>query len=115
MHVLLLNDLSIGLDLVSLRELSSGRAHSRHFNAFEEGVAGAIRIDSRKLHLLLIVAKEDLHVVGPSPVGNGEIQLLHEQLDDFVDSLVNNEVGSIINLGPLEVDHDEPASIGDAT
>ena len=98
-----------------MRELSSGGAHSRHFNAFEEGVAGAIPIDSRKLHLILIVAKKDLHAIGPSPVGNGDIQLLHEQLDDFVHSLVNNEVGSTINLGPLEVNHDEPAAIGEAS
>lgn len=110
-----LDHLGVGLDLISLWELSRSGRQPSDFNAFEEGVASTIRINSRKLDLLLVWAHEDLHTVGPSPLGDGDLQLLHQQFDDFIHSLVNLELGSHVYLGLLEVDHDELASIGDAS
>ena len=110
-----LDHLGVGLDLTSLWELSRDRSQPSDFNAFEEGVASTIRVNPCKFDLLLVWAHEDLHTVGPSPLGDGELQLLHQQFDDFIHSLVNLELRSLIYLGLLEVDHDEPASIGDAS
>ena len=110
----LLDHLRVGLDLTSLWELSRGWSQPSDFNTFEEGVASTIRVNSRKLDLLLVWAHEDLHTVGPSPLGDGDLELLHQQFDDFIHSLVNRELGSLVYLGLLEVDHDELASIGDA-
>ena len=101
-NVLLLNSLRVGLDLASLRELGkTGFAHARDFNILEQGVAGTFGVNSRKLHLLLICAEEDLHAVGPAPLRNGHLQLLHEQPDDFVHSLVNDELRRCVNFGLL--------------
>ena len=71
--ILLLNNLRVRLDLASLWELSGSWAHTSHFDIFEECVAGAVTVNSRKLDLLLVIAEEDLHTVGPSPFGDGDL------------------------------------------
>ena len=49
-NILLLNELRVGLDLASFWELFRSSANSCDFDTFEEGVAGAVVIDSRELH-----------------------------------------------------------------
>ena len=110
-----LNHLGVGLDLTSLWKLSRSGSQTGDFNAFEEGVASAISVNPRKLDLLLVWAQEHFHTVGSSPLGDGDLQLLHQQFDDLVYLLVNDELGSFVYLGLLEIDHDEPASTSDAS
>ena len=110
--VLLLNVLGVRLHLaISLRELSGCRRQSSDSYALEQSVAGAVCIDTCKLHLLFISAKEDLHAVGPSKVWDRELELLHEQFHHFVHPLVNDQRGKSIHLGLLQIDHDKLATI----
>ena len=111
---LFLNHLGVGLDLAPLWELSRGGSQPSDFDVFEESIASTIGVNSCKLDLLLVLAHENLDAVGPSPLRNGNLQLLHKHFDDFIHSFVNHELGSLVYLGLLEVYHDEIASIGDA-
>ena len=57
------------------------------------------------------MAERNLEAVRSAEVGDGHLELSHEELNDFVDSLVDNEVGSLVELSLLEVDHHKLSSV----
>ena len=64
--------------------------------------------------MLLIVAEEDLHAVGPPKVGDGEVQLLHEQFHDLVHPFMDDKRCKPVHLRLLEINHDKLSTILDA-
>jgi len=70
---------------------------ARHLERLEKSVAVTICVYTCDLHLLAVCGKRQFESVGATELGDRDLKFLHKKLHDFVDALMDDEVGDFVD------------------